>query len=73
MEKEDLVAVANTAMPFGKYKGFRLIDLPEEYLLWFARKDSFPEGRLGQLMQLTLAIKTEGLSGLIKPLKPPAH
>ena len=47
MEKEDLVAVANTAMPFGKYKGCRLIDLPEEYLLWFARKDSFPEGRPG--------------------------
>ncbi|HGY2266153.1 DUF3820 family protein [Morganella morganii] len=73
MEKEDLVAVANTAMPFGKYKGCRLIDLPEEYLLWFARKDSFPEGCLGQLMQITLVIKTEGLSGLIKPLKRPAH
>ena len=73
MEKEDLVAVANTAMPFGKYKGCRLIDLPEESLLWFARKDSFPEGRLGQLMQITLVIKTEGLSGLIKPLKRPAH
>ena len=42
-------------------------------MLWFARKYSFPEGRLGQLMQLTLAIKTEGLSGLIKPLKRPAH
>lgn len=73
MNKEDLVAIANTAMPFGKYKGYCLIDLPEEYLLWFARKDNFPEGRLGQLMQITLTIKIEGLSGLIKPLKRLSH
>ena len=45
-------------MPFGKYKGRRLIDLPEEYLLWFARKDEFPAGRLGELMAITLLIKT---------------
>ena len=49
MEKEQLVEIANTEMPFGKYKGRRLIDLPEEYLLWFARKDEFPAGRLGGL------------------------
>ncbi len=55
MEKEDLVAIANTAMPFGKYQGRMLIDLPEPYLLWFARKGEFPEGRLGQLMSLALA------------------
>jgi len=69
MEKEQLVEIANTAMPFGKYKGRVLIDLPEEYLLWFARKDEFPKGRLGDLMQITLAIKIEGLEGLVKPLK----
>lgn len=69
MEKEQLVEIANTIMPFGKYQGRRLIDLPEEYLLWFARKDSFPGGRLGELMQITLLIKTEGLSHLVQPLK----
>lgn len=69
MEKEDLIAIANTVMPFGKYQGRMLIDLPEEYLLWFARKESFPKGRLGDLMQLTLAIKIEGLQGLVTPLK----
>ncbi|ANR80606.1 MULTISPECIES: DUF3820 family protein [Kosakonia] len=69
MEKEQLVEIANTVMPFGKYQGRRLIDLPEEYLLWFARKDSFPAGRLGELMQITLLIKTEGLSHLVQPLK----
>ena len=52
MEKEQLVEIANTEMPFGKYKGRRLIDLPEEYLLWFARKDEFPAGRLGELMAI---------------------
>lgn len=69
MEKEQLIAIANTAMPFGKYQGRMLIDLPEEYLLWFARKDSFPAGRLGELMAVTLLIKTEGLTHLVQPLK----
>ena len=49
----------------------RLIDLPEEYLLWFARKDEFPAGKLGELMQITLLIKIEGLTQLVQPLKRP--
>ena len=69
MEKEQLVEIANTAMPFGKYQGRMLIDLPEEYLLWFARKDAFPAGRLGELMAIALLIKTEGLTHLVQPLK----
>lgn len=69
MEKEQLIEIANTEMPFGQYKGRKLIDLPEEYLLWFARKDAFPAGRLGELMQLTLLIKTEGLTALVQPLR----
>lgn len=71
MEKEQLVEIANTEMPFGKYKGRRLIDLPEEYMLWFARKDEFPAGRLGELMAIALLIKTEGLTQLVQPLKRP--
>jgi len=71
MEKAQLIEIANMVMPFGKYQGRRLIDLPEEYLLWFARKDQFPAGRLGELMQITLVIKTEGLSHLVQPLKRP--
>ena len=69
MEKEQLIEIANTEMPFGKYQGRKLIDLPEEYLLWFARKDSFPAGHLGELIQLALLIKTEGLAHLVQPLK----
>ncbi|WP_297201472.1 DUF3820 family protein [uncultured Pluralibacter sp.] len=69
MEKEQLIEIANTVMPFGKYQGRMLIDLPEEYLLWFARKEQFPAGRLGELMAITLLIKTEGLSHLVEPLR----
>lgn len=69
MEKEQLIEIANTIMPFGKYQGRALIDLPEEYLLWFARKGEFPKGNLGELMALTLLVKTEGLEQLVKPLK----
>ena len=69
-EKEDLITIANMAMPFGKYQGRVLIDLPEEYLLWFAKK-GFPEGRLGMLMQLTLEIKINGQESIIQPLKKP--
>jgi len=66
-DKEDLVRIANMEMPFGKYKGLRLVNLPEPYLLWFAKKD-FPPGTLGRLMELTLALKIEGLEGLVRPL-----
>ena len=64
----DLVKLANWTMPFGKYAGRALIDLPEAYLFWF-QKNSFPEGELGKLMKLCLELKIEGLDSLIKPLK----
>ncbi|MES9856270.1 MAG: DUF3820 family protein [Sedimenticola sp.] len=67
-EKDDLVRLGTMAMPFGKYKGRPLIDLPEPYLLWFEKK-GFPNGQLGMLMKLTLEIKVNGLEYLIEPLK----
>ncbi|MCW8829694.1 MAG: DUF3820 family protein [Gammaproteobacteria bacterium] len=66
--KEDLLKLANMPMPFGKYRGKVLIDLPEEYLLWFAKR-GFPGGELGRLMQLALEIRINGLEGVLKPLK----
>lgn len=67
-EQEQLVKLAEWQMPFGKYQGRILIDLPEAYLLWF-REKGFPNGELGQLMALALEIKIEGLEGLLAPLK----
>lgn len=71
-EKQHLIKLANNTMPFGKYQGKLLIDLPEEYLLWFEKKE-FPKGELGMLMQLTLEIKINGLENLIYPLKKNAN
>ena len=67
-ETEDLKKLATMAMPFGKYQGRMLIDLPEEYLLWFAKK-GWPNGQLGHLLQLALEIKCNGLSYLLQPVR----
>ncbi|UYM17378.1 DUF3820 family protein [Endozoicomonas euniceicola] len=67
-DKQDLLKLARMTMPFGKYSGRVLIDLPEEYLLWFAKK-GFPQGELGRLLQLALEIHINGLTGVIQPLK----
>lgn len=68
IEKQDLVRIARTRMPFGRFKDRVLIDLPEEYLLWFVDR-GFPHGKLGELMQITLEIKINGLESLIEPLR----
>ena len=67
-EKDDLVKIAQVSRPFGKYQGQLLIDLPEAYLLWFVDR-GFPKGRLGDLMQLTLEIKINGLESLLEPFR----
>lgn len=68
MNPEQLPKLANVKMPFGKYSGRVLIDLPEEYLLWFAQQ-GFPKGELGELMALALVARSEGLESLVRPLK----
>ncbi|MCW8879956.1 MAG: DUF3820 family protein [Kangiellaceae bacterium] len=67
-EPENLPKLANMRMPFGKYQGTRLIELPEPYLVWFSNK-GFPKGELGLLLQLALEIKINGLEKLVYPLK----
>jgi uncharacterized protein (DUF3820 family) len=63
--KKHMLKLAQWEMPFGKYQGKRLIDLPEEYLFWF-QKQGFPNGELGELMALSLELKIAGVDGLIK-------
>jgi uncharacterized protein (DUF3820 family) len=65
---ELLLQLVEMKMPFGKYKGTILCNLPIHYLEWFARK-GFPEGKLGVLLQTIYEIKLNGLEGLLKPLK----
>ncbi|MDO6512648.1 DUF3820 family protein [Neptuniibacter pectenicola] len=68
LEKKHLLKLANMKMPFGKYQGRVLLDLPEEYLLWFAQK-GFPHGELGSLMELMLDIRINGLESVLQPLR----
>jgi uncharacterized protein len=64
-----LLEIVKVQMPFGKYKGTILADLPDSYLEWFLRKGGFPPGRLGQLMATVYEIKLNGLEYLLKPLR----
>ena len=64
-----LLEIVKTPMPFGKYKGTLLCNLPDSYLEWFLRKEGFPKGKLGQLMATVYEIKLNGLEYLLEPLK----
>jgi len=67
-DKQDLIALITTTMPYGKFQGRVLIDIPEEYLLWM-NKQGMPEGRLGFLLSLALEIRINGLEEILKPLR----
>ena len=68
MQPEDLKRLVTVTMPFGKYQGRLLADLPSAYLGWFARK-GFPHGELGSLLSLMLEIDHNGLRPLLDPLR----
>ena len=65
---EHLQKLVTMQMPFGKYKGRLLCDLPEHYLVWYYSK-GFPKGQLGELLHTMYEIKLNGLEYLLKPLK----
>ena len=66
-DQQALIAAINQTMPFGKYAGRKLLQLPEPYLVWFHSK-GFPDGKLGEQLALMYEIKLNGLEGMLKPL-----
>jgi uncharacterized protein (DUF3820 family) len=66
-ENQLLIDAVNQTMPFGKYAGRKLLELPEPYLVWFNQK-GFPEGKLGQQLALMHEIKVNGLENMLQPL-----
>jgi len=68
MEPEDLLLLVTRSMPYGRYKGRLIADLPGPYLNWFAR-EGFPEGEIGRLLALMQEIDHNGLSALLTPLR----
>ena len=67
-DSELLYQLVKMEMPFGKYKGTLLCNLPVSYLEWFQRK-GFPKGKLGVLLETMYEIKINGLEYLLNPLK----
>ena len=68
MNPQDLQSLITTAMPYGKYKGRFIADLPGQYLNWFART-GFPKGEKGRLLALMQEIDHNGLTPLLEPLR----
>lgn len=67
-DQKYLVELADMRMPFGKYRGRLLLDLPEPYVIWFSRQ-GFPKGKLGEMLQTVYHIKVNGLEHLFEPLR----
>jgi uncharacterized protein (DUF3820 family) len=66
--QQHLIKLAHTKMPYGKYEGYYLIDLPEYYVVWYNQK-GFPKGQLGEQMQLVYELKLNGLEELVRNIK----
>jgi uncharacterized protein len=67
-DRELLLELLEYRMPFGKYRGTRLLELPEAYLAWFARK-GMPPGQLGRMMETALVVRSNGLESVCSQLR----
>ena len=67
-QQEILMKLANAKMPYGKYKGKYLIDLPEHYIVWYRNK-GFPAGKFGEMLHLAYEIQLNGLEDMVRRLR----
>jgi uncharacterized protein (DUF3820 family) len=67
-KRQFLIDLSKMKMPFGKYKGRFLIDLPEHYIVWYHNK-GFPNGKLGLQMQLVYELQLNGLEDIIRKIQ----
>ncbi len=67
-QREFLIKLAKTKMPYGKYKDKYLIDLPEHYIVWYHQK-GFPKGTIGKQLQTIYEIKVNGLEHIIRNIQ----
>lgn len=67
-DKQFLIDTALMKMPYGKYKGHYLIDLPEHYVVWYHTK-GFPKGKLGMMLGLVYELKLNGLEDILRKIK----
>lgn len=68
MDKEILIDLVTKRMPYGKYKGWLIADIPEHYLVWM-HGQGFPEGKLGMWLHTVYEIRLNGLEGILSELK----
>lgn len=68
VQQQLLIELSHAKMPYGKYKGQYLINIPEAYYIWYRQK-GFPKGKLGQQMEQILDIKINGLEPLIRNIQ----
>lgn len=66
--KDFLITLAHTKMPYGKYKDRYLINLPEHYVVWYHNK-GFPKGKLGNQLKAVYELKLNGLEDIVRNIQ----
>ena len=67
-DKQILIDLSKMKMPYGKYKGRYLIDLPEHYIVWYKNK-GFPPGKFGKQLELVYELQLNGLEDIVREIK----